>query len=137
MELAGVIEGYAGHAFREASVYARAEVDRRAVRAHAHGLARFDSQAAGVVRRELDFRRRALELQFRNAVDCRAGKERSVGDEPQAIAAWLFEPCPGARPLDMATAAVRGWAGKITGPSILPRPSKIRASRPGRTFASR
>src|SRR5437764_2824354 len=67
----------------------RPKLDRRAVRPHLDALAPPDTETLRVPGRELDLARRPLELELLGAFDGRAGEERPVPEELQALAARL------------------------------------------------
>src|SRR5205085_10172297 len=73
----------------QAPVDCRPKLDRRAVRPHLDALAPPDTETLGVPGRELDLARWPLELELLGAFDGRAGEERPVPEELQALAARL------------------------------------------------
>src|SRR5437588_10334375 len=89
MQVACVILGDTRDAGLQALVDHGTELDRGPVRADVDRLAPLDSKAPGVPRRELDLRRRPLELELRDALDRGAREERPVAEQLQRAAGRL------------------------------------------------
>src|SRR6478609_6182395 len=92
MQVGSVVDGDADDAGLEIARDLRAQLHGRAVRGDRDGGSVANPARARIVGRELDDRIRPLEVQFRRALDGRAGEEGAIRDEAEATGRLLFAP---------------------------------------------
>ena len=83
VQVGRVLVCHARDACDEAAVDARPELERGAVRADDDGIAGRDRPSGRVLGRELELGRRTLEGELADALDERAGEERSIAEEAE------------------------------------------------------